>query len=339
MVTEADIDRTKKCVDYYVKLGLCPLPSRMDLKAPALPTYADHYGPTPVPDWVYRKWATTNVQVLTGTQTPTPTKVIVVDLDGAEAVDAWDRICFQNGFGANSPGWISQTGSGGRHHYFLVPDGVKEYPSGIIWGLYDTYGQSGKGEWCRHKEIRILADNALVVAPPSVHVDTGNRYQWLPSGGPNRVRLPMPAPQWLLDMPRLTTPRFSEPPAPRVPVAYTKQSDRYYTREEVIAAVGDQKFGIATREWGLVSPVNAPNANGWCPCYMPGREDPRYSKPSGSFHFYDGTLQDRKDLTSISFFDLGRLLGVYHTWQECRDALGDRFIGKRSKDAVYQNSY
>jgi hypothetical protein len=192
----------------------------------------------------------------------------------------------------------------------------------------------GKGQWCKHKEIRILADNALVVAPPSVHVDTGSRYEWLRGGGPNRVRLPLVAPDWLLKMPRLSAPRFTEPPAPRVPVAYTRQSDKYYTREEVIAAVGDAKFEIACREWGLVSHVTQPNPSGWCPCYMPGREDPRYSKPSGSFNFRDGTLQDRKDLTSISFFDLSVVLGVFKTWQSCRDALGDRYIGKRGKEAT-----
>lgn len=335
MVTNADFDRTRQCVDYYRKLGLCPLPSRMDVKGPMLATYAEHYGPTPVPSWVYEKWATTNVQILTGVKTPTPTKIIVVDLDGTEAIDAWDRIAFQNGFGANA-GWIAQTGSGGRHHYFLLPDGITECASGIIWGFWDTFGQSGKGAWVKHKEIRILADSALVVAPPSVHVDTGNRYEWHPSLSPKRKRLPMLAPDWLLAMPRLTAPSFVEPKAPRrEPADYIRKSDRYYTREEVIEAIGNSKFDIATREWGLVSTVNGPNPNGWCACYIPGRENPGHSRPSGSFNFFDGTLQDRKDLSSISFFDLGVVLGVYHTWQECRDAMGDRFVGGKTQHYKY----
>ena len=37
------------------------------------------------------------------------------------------------------------------------------------------------------------------------------------------------------------------------------------------------------------------------------------------------------DLSSISFFDLGVVLGRYKTWQDCRDALGDRFIAKRGR--------
>lgn len=333
-MVNADFERTKAVAEYYVKLGLCPLPSRMDIKGPMLPTYAEHYGPTPVPSWVYKKWATTNLQILTGVKTPTPTKILVVDMDGPEALDAWTRIADFHGYVPNK-GWISITGSGGRHHYFLLPDGVEECPSGIIWGLYDTFGKVGKGEWCKHKEIRILGDNALVVAPPSVHVDTGRRYEFL-EPSPRVHRLPEIAPDWLLKMPRLTSPRFTEPPPPRVPVAYARKSDKFYTREEVIHAVGDHKFEIACREWGLISPVNAPNANGWCPCYIPGREDPRYSRPSGSFNFRDGTLQDRKDMTSISFFDLSVALGVFATWQECRDALGDRFIGKRGKEATPQ---
>ena len=328
-----DFSRAKKCVDHYISLGLCPLPSRMDVKGPMLPTYAQHYGPTPVPRWVYEKWSTSNIQIITGTKSPTPTKIIVVDLDGPEALDAWDRIAFHHEYGANL-GWIAETGSGGRHHYFRVPDGFAECPSGIIWGLYDTWGDTGKGQWCTHKEVRILADNALVVAPPSVHVATGNRYQFHSSFGPNRVRLPEFAPGWLLAMPRLSTPRFTEPLAPRVPVAYTRKSDKHYTRDEVILAVGGDKFKIAVREWGLVSSVDQPNPSGWCYCFVPGREDPRYSRPSGSFHFQDGTLQDRKDQTSISFFDLSVLLGAFRTWQECRDSLGDRYIGKRGKEAT-----
>ena len=70
---------------------------------------------------------------------------------------------------------------------------------------------------------------------------------------------------------------------------------------------------------------------------MPGREDPGYSRPSGSFNFNDGTLQDRKTMETISFFDLGVVLGKYQTWKECRDALGDRFVGRRSKEVMHKN--
>lgn len=342
-----DFERTKAVVDYYRKLGLCPLPSRMDIKGPMLKYYAEYFGSTPVPPWVYENWSTTNVQIITGTKTPTPTKIIVVDLDGPEAIEAWGRITDHHGY-TPGRGWRATTGSRGRHLYFLLPDGMNECKSGIIWGLFDTWGwnslngnpaNTGKGGWCKHKEVRILADNCLVVAPPSKHVDTGQRYEFDTDANPNIVRLPELAPSWLLKLPRLSLPRFGEPLPPRVPVPYARKSDKSYTREEVIDAVGQEKFTIACREWGLVSPVEGPNQSGWCTCFMPGREDPRHSKPSGSFNFRDGTLQDRKDLTSISFFDLGVALGMFKTWQECRDSLGDRYIGKRGEEETYKYAY
>ena len=58
---------------------------------PALPTYAEHYQGVPVPESVYRDWRTTNVQILTGTTTPTPTPQLLpaeqlgpITVDGTE---------------------------------------------------------------------------------------------------------------------------------------------------------------------------------------------------------------------------------------------------------------
>ena len=102
----------------------------------------------------------------------------------------------------------------------------------------------------------------------------------------------------------------------------------------MLAAVGDRKLTEASKEWGLVTKSDGPNPNGWVPCFVPGREDPRSSTPSGSFHWRDGTLQDRKDMSTISFFDLGVVLGRFSTWQECRDDLGDRFVGRRGREAT-----
>ena len=100
------------------------------------------------------------------------------------------------------------------------------------------------------------------------------------------------------------------------------------TCDEVLTAIGDQKFEIATQEWGLVAVSREPNPRGWVGCFAPGREDPGYSRPSGSFNWKDGTLQDRKTMETMTFFDLGVALHKSHDWKECRDALGDRFLGR-----------
>jgi hypothetical protein len=319
-----------KAMEHYRQLGLCPLPSMTKRKGPMLSTYADHYGPTPVPESVYARWNTPNMQIITGTKSPTPTKIIVVDLDGPESREAWKKITAHHGYVATSP-WISLTGSGGLHIYFLAPEGADEISSGIIWGMFDTFGDGGKGAWLKHKEIRILADNALVVAPPSVHVETGRPYKFQGLNTPRHIWLPEVAPKWLIEMPRLSAPRFGV--ETQKPAYVPKPIDRtgwFYNRDEVLQAVGAHKLQVA-KEWGLITKYDRPNPSGYVNCYMPRREDPRHSQPSGSFHFYDGTLQDRKDLSTISFFDLGVLLqpGRYKDWRDVRDELGDRFIGRK----------
>lgn len=336
--TTPDFSRAKRCVDHYRSLGLCPLPSRMDIKGPMLPTYAEHYGPTPVPESAYADWRTTNVQIITGAKSPTPAKIVVVDCDGPKAHDVWKAMCAANNYTPNGA-WVCRTGSGGHHYYFSLPS-AESCPGGMLWGIWDTWGDNGKGKWLRHEEVRLLGDRALVIAPPSIHVETGSPYSFDSLANPNKIRLPVEAPAWLLAMPLLATPRcYSEPPRPPVaPPRPARTSDRWYTRDEVLDAIGGRKLAEA-KTWGLVTKSDMPNPSGWVVCWVPGREDPRHSNPSGSFNFRDGTLQDRKDLSTISLFDLGVLLGRYSTWQECRDELGDRYVGKRGKEAAYKYAY
>jgi len=301
-------------------------------------TFAEHYGPKPVPESVYEEWATTNIQIITGTKSPTPTKIVVVDCDGPEALPVWLEMCKKNSYVPDRI-WVSRTGSGGYHFYFSLDSTVIQCPSGMIWGIWNTWGDDGKGKWETHKEIRLLADNALVISAPSIHVETGERYEFDPNSNPRAVPLPAEAPDWLLAMPRLSAPKLWEPLKIPEPKPFLGQSGNYYRREEVLNAIGDDKFRIAVGEWGLKTPFGSPNANGWVSCFVPGREDPRSSRPSGSFHWKDGTMQDRKDMTTISFFDLSVLLGRYAKWQDCRDDLGERYLGKRCKDASYPHSY
>jgi hypothetical protein len=300
----------------------------MDVKGPMLPTYAEHYQGVPVPESVYAGWRTTNIQVVCGMTSPTPTKVIAVDIDSEQARGVWWRMCAKQGY---TPGdtWVSRSGSGGWHFWFTLPEGVTECPSGMIFGVWDTWGDDGRGKWQKHNEIRIIADNSLIIAPPSIHVETKKPYRFVGCKDPNHCRLPEPAPAWLLDFPRLTTPRcYAEPARPVVPRKPYIPSGHHYSREEVLDAVGDRKLEIA-KEWGLATKSDIPNPNGWVTCWVPGREDPRRSSPSGSFNFRDGTLQDRKDLSTVSFFDLAVVLGQCRDWRDMRDELGDRFIDKR----------
>lgn len=330
------VDRARECAKGYRSIGLCPLPSRSDKKSPAMKSYSEYYEGNRVPESVYDSWGAENIQLITGTKSPSFLKLLVVDCDGKESFETWNKMCEHHGFSAIGT-WVCRTGGGGTHVYFSLPIFSGPVASGMIWGKWDCWGDDGNGKWDSHKEVRIQADNALVVAPPSIHVDTGSPYFFDDQANPNRIRIPVQAPKWLIDMPRLSAPRFQdETPKPAYVPKIIQSSGRFYTRDEVLAAVGDNKLAEA-KSWGLRTRADEPNKSGWVSCWVPGREDPSRSSPSGSFHYLDGTLQDRKDCSTISFLDLGVVLGRYATWQDCRDDLGDKYIGLRTRTSPKRN--
>ena len=74
------------------------------------------------------------------------------------------------------------TGKGGRHFYF-------QYPGGAIG---NSNGKLGPG-------LDIKTDGGYVVAPTSIHPDTGRTYEWEGAHHPDEVP-PASAPQWLLKL-------------------------------------------------------------------------------------------------------------------------------------------
>jgi hypothetical protein len=272
------------------------------------------------------EWRTTNIQIITGARTSGSTKIVVVDLDSKESVHAWRRICQHHQYRADHP-WIARTGSGGWHIYFRLPPEVEECRSRLLWGLWDTWGKAGKGDWCKHKEVRLLGDGSLVVAPPSLHVDTGKPYYWVGNGrrGPAGVPLPETAPDWLLALPAVPTPRACEPrPAARPdPVAMGPRPAGYrFDRRAILDAIHPvDKIAIA-RGWGLRIAAGSPNGRGFIPCHALDRED---SHPSCSFNAEDGFYKDQRDGSTLSFFDLGVALGAFRDWKDCAEWLEMRF--------------
>ena len=85
-------------------------------------------------------------------------KVYVVDLDGDEGIDEWRQLQAQHGV-VSSISVI--TGSGGRHVYLSMPDGIK-------------LGNSA-GKLAPHIDTR--GDGGYVLAPPSNHI-SGRQYAW-----------------------------------------------------------------------------------------------------------------------------------------------------------------
>jgi len=85
------------------------------------------------------------------------------------------------------------TGGGGRHLYFKYPQGVQY--------IKCNAGQLGPG-------LDIRADGGYVVAPPSIHPDTGKPYEWEASCDPMTDE-PAESPDWLLNLLTISRPQTS----------------------------------------------------------------------------------------------------------------------------------
>ena len=150
-----------------------------------------------------------NVGIVTGRydhdDQPNLTRVWVLDVDWKEEKDGervaptWgedgrpvrtpDTTLVKNGYeeldkltsehGPLPATWTVRTGGGGTHYYWRIPEGVG-VPSHNDWRPFiDIRGQGGQ-----------------VVAPPSIHAETGVEYEWFV----NNLNLPVEPPQWLLDL-------------------------------------------------------------------------------------------------------------------------------------------
>lgn len=105
--------------------------------------------------------------------------LVVVDVDtknGAPGMDTWQGLLPQIGGQIDTP--TVQTPTGGYHYYYAAPPGVD---------LSQGNGKLGPG-------VDVKGNGGYVVAPPSVHPDTGTAYQWFDGYSlDDREILPLPA--------------------------------------------------------------------------------------------------------------------------------------------------
>lgn len=97
-----------------------------------------------------------------------------VDLDGAEGLRTWSRLDARY---PGPPTCASETGGGGGHLIYAVPEGRR--PRGTV-GVFPSIDLRGPG---------------YLVVPPSVHPN-GTTYRW---GMPPWRLPPQPAPEWVLE--------------------------------------------------------------------------------------------------------------------------------------------
>ncbi|HXX68437.1 MAG TPA: bifunctional DNA primase/polymerase, partial [Polyangiaceae bacterium] len=127
-----------------------------------------------------RRWWGNCVEYGIGIATGEPSGVFVLDIDprngGDETLGALER---RLGALPTTVRVLTGRGDGGTHFFY-------RYPTGLV-----LHGKLGEG-------VDVKASGAYVVAPPSIHPDTGKPYRWdlgaLPSETPIAT-----APAWMLD--------------------------------------------------------------------------------------------------------------------------------------------
>ena len=292
----ADVTLCREMAAFYRSRGLNPLPSRPDAKRPMV--RFREWWETAAPADLFDRHPTSNVQIMTGRHW----RLLVIDLDGPEAIAHWA------GLGQTPRTWVTHSGGGGRHLWFrLPPEYPQPLPKCFLWQGTE-----------KHQAIERLCDHALVMAPPSIHPTTGQRYRFL-SPGQSPQRLPMPAdcPAWVLRLAPVVPVVASCPPLPPVvPRRAPAPSSRRYQRADVLAAIPD-KLALV-RSWGVRFTGRA-GPSGWAPCHAVDRPD---DHPSAAVHASTGTYCDLGSGVRLSLFDLAVTLGVYRDFHDAVSDLG-----------------
>lgn len=292
----------------YEGAGLLPIPSEMLGRKKPMVRFRDRIGhPTPEHWWSDPRLATTNIQVACGRVYD----LVVVDLDGPEAIRRWEA--YQGPIEELPTPVVSRNRSESVHIWYRFPDDRAPIPSEVLW-------KNGK-----HSQIDLLSSGKLATAPPSIHVETRERYRFLPGQSlwdfPVRAVLPCGVAERARTI-KTTTCLTSEVKRVSMRLSRANRAPAQdlcgrYDRGEVLDAL--ERSGMAiplAREHGLV----CEDGVGWVPARCVSRDD---HVPSASIHSECGRYSE-EGKKSISYFDLLVLLGAASTWREAIALVGNR---------------
>lgn len=163
----------------YAKLGLAVVPLRPRDKKPMFDNWTN-IGTCDIP--LVTKWWAQNPAANVGILTGQKSHCFVLDVDPKNGgLETFENLVSKHGRFPDT--WQDITGGvgGGFHLFFRYPNFEVKNHIGILPG------------------IDIRGDGGQVVAPPSIHPDTGNRYEW---DGINEIENTQlaEAPIWLLDL-------------------------------------------------------------------------------------------------------------------------------------------
>lgn len=321
--------------EVYERFGWQCYPSKPDHKSPFC-SYSDYWeGGSPSVSELWAKWPSGNIQVQTGRYVwhPKQPGVCVLDLDGPEAVQEFESWCIDRGQRVPYTWTVVNDRKRGRHLWFSLPKWFINSPGrskSRLWGVWDPTGGPNKtGGWEKGKNIELLCDKSLAMAPPSIHPTRHVRYGWLMGRSPKQISKPMMIPDWLLTLPTATGP--TEEKADPVLMPRGSRSSfqwdgewlpRGLSPKMVREAIVD-KVGLV-RTWGVRVTDKRENAKGWVPCHAISKLD---ANPSASFNPTTGRYWEAgwNNEKSICLYRLAVERGIYADWHEACVALAREF--------------
>lgn len=166
---------------FYAGLGWRVVPIVPGTKRPGLEAWQDRatVDPELIGQW-WQQWPDHGVGIATGRGSG----VFVLDVDVADGKAGDETLNdLERRYGALPVTVEAITGTGGRHLFYRHPPDLE---------LSNSAGRLGPG-------LDIRADGGQVVAAPTVHPDTGQRYEWELDHHPATTTV-AEAPAWLLEL-------------------------------------------------------------------------------------------------------------------------------------------
>ena len=108
-----------------------------------------------------------------GMGTVIPAGVIVIDFDGGKAAE---KLLDAQGVVLPPQAPKVRSGSGGYHTYMKLPPGARDFAK--LPGAKFLHSAGADGKPCK-PFVEVLTVNNFVVLPPTVHPDSGRRYEWV----------------------------------------------------------------------------------------------------------------------------------------------------------------
>jgi hypothetical protein len=322
------VDFAKTLATRYEGLGYQPLPSCLDEKKPMIP-FARHWeGGLPPVKELWERHPSGNIQLMTGRYWG----LCVIDLDGAEGIEAFRAMCRARGTSEPRTWVVSNHQKESRHLWFTLPYALKNsrQPLGRkhLWGIWDESLNDGKGGWKKRAGIEFLCDKCLIMAPPSIHPVKKTRYAFIKGKGPDVIPRPAILPTWVLTLEGMQPKKVEEKsehvfrdPSKVKPVE-DKPSKLPCTIDQIKEAI---PFEYQARLFGLRPTDKPTNSDGWKACHDIDRPDDNpsaYWKPETG-QFWSPRFDDGR---AIGFFDLAVELGHYANWYDCCVDMGRKYL-------------